>query len=202
MKTPKSEKEIRGPIRKPQREALTGTLPTTVDWVAEGVTTPVKVSFCHLYPQKNVIISLLLNLLESRSVWILLGSFGSRGGRVAVDYEWSEHVGVLRAAGHQLHHLLSRLRGRRHRLWYVERLNAFHLSIHHLQNRKGLCKNYLLYHSLYVQATSTSWVCLPTRAWAPLPGLPMCSPCTRAALSCAALTLAPTWTSRLSKLRR
>ena len=42
-KIPKSKNEIRGPLKKPQEIALSGSLPTTVDWVAEGATTPVKV---------------------------------------------------------------------------------------------------------------------------------------------------------------
>ena len=43
-KIPKSKHDIRSPLKKPQEIALSGSLPTTVDWVAEGATTPVKVS--------------------------------------------------------------------------------------------------------------------------------------------------------------
>jgi len=37
-----SASQLRGPIRKPQREVLSGSVPSVVDWTAEGVVTPVK----------------------------------------------------------------------------------------------------------------------------------------------------------------
>ena len=117
-KIPKSKNDIRGPLKKPQEIALSGSLPTTVDWVAEGATTPVKVQIVINKFYTNIAYNVTLICIESRSVRILLGALCSRGGGVSVDHERQHRVGVLCAAGHQLHGLHPRLRRWRHCLRY------------------------------------------------------------------------------------